>query len=123
MADVSPIEVKITAAVDRMAPGLGARLASGTRAAITWAAGFAEIHAEQSMSRLCAFIFAIVGSVIGIAGACVAVAAVHDAAHHDLAAVAELVKALALLATGFVLNGSVALFTRSKHDDKTAGDE
>jgi L-cysteine desulfidase len=79
--------------------------------AIRWLAGFAEVHAPQSMTRLCALVFALTGATCGVTGALVAVLAFH-AGKYD--GVADLIKALAVLATVFVASGAVALLSRSK---------
>jgi hypothetical protein len=119
-------EAKITTALSKAADTLRGKLASGARAAITYLAGFAEIHAEQSMTRLLAFLFGIVGCVIGLAGSTVAVYAVVSAYKHGMPAreafegVAGIITQLGVLAGAFITSGAVALLIRSKHDDTTA---
>jgi hypothetical protein len=84
-------------------------------AVLRWCAGFAEVHAEQSMTRLCALLFALVGCVLGVAGATIAVVAVAKTGKTD--GVADLVKSLGVFATLFIVNGCGALLLRTKQSE------
>lgn len=63
---------------------------------------------KASMARFCALLFAVVGSIIGLVGAWIAL---HGGGNVNQV---EVIKALAILATCFVASGAVALLTRSK---------
>lgn len=81
------------------------------RRAINYALGFVEVRSNQSMTRLGALLCFLIG-------ARVAIAAVRVSERMDLtSAHAEVVKALAGLATVFVAGGGVALLKRTKPDE------
>jgi hypothetical protein len=84
---------------------------SGWQRGRDYALGFLEVKSNQSMTRLGALLCFLIGALI-------AFTAIHVALRpHLTAAHAEVVKALAAMATVFIAGGGVALVKRSKPED------
>jgi hypothetical protein len=79
--------------------------------AARYGCGFFEAHAPQSMTRAVALICALAGALCAVAAADVAGRPHLSAAH------AEVIRALAAMATGFVAGGAVSLLVRQRQAD------
>lgn len=92
------------------------------RASLDYALGFLNERTPQSMARLCALVFGIVGALLGLAvvGLTVVIAILlwrRVVEPEAIAALAEYLKGAAAVAGALIAAGCVALLTRKKSPD------